>query len=132
MDNKMGVIRFTNEDYAKVDLRNEEIKLTVEHDGVVDEYDVTGGSGASGSFTLDQRTFPNTLSADSTYQIVYTVSNGATVEFASNAANTKIKVDETGLLTCIGETLGVCKITMTFKNSNGDVIGVVTDGIEVI
>lgn len=117
-------IRFEKEKYIQVDLDNEaNIKLTADIDGTTTEYDVTGGGGgAAGSSTLDLRTFPRVMTANNEYQIVYTVSDGATIEFNSNASSTKISVNESGLMHCIGSTTGACVITITTKNTNGDSI----------
>ena len=100
------------------------ITLAVDKDGSHTEYDVTGGgAGASGSFTLETAGFPVTMTKGETYQIQFTLSDGATMEFVSSAPSSKISIDENGLMTCIGNTTGFCGIDIKCYNSNGDIVG---------
>ena len=118
---KSAGIRFTRDEYYGLVVEEESIKLLVNKDGEVTEYDV-GGEVPSGSSTLDLRNFPHTMHAEEDYQIEFTVSDGATMEFSSNASASKISVSETGLMHCIGTSTGACVITITTKNSAGNVI----------
>ena len=123
---KKAGVRFDPKNYIEIeadleDVPQSTIKTIV--DGVETEYSLGGGGGgATGSSALDLRSFPHTMTAGNTYQINYTLSDGATIEFSSNASNSKISVDESGLMTCIGSTTGACVITITTKNSDGNVI----------
>ena len=120
---KKAGIRFNESTYLGIeaDLENiENSKIIAEVNGETTEYSLGGGGG--GSSTLDLRNFPHQMTAGDTYQIIYTLTGDATMEFSSNASSSKIIVDENGLMTCVGSTAGPCVITMTTKNSNGDVI----------
>lgn len=118
---KSAGIRFTRDEYYGILIDEEDkIKLLVNKDGSTTEYDV--GDTPSGSSELDLRTFPHTMHAEQEYQIVYTATEGASMEFSSNASSSKISVDENGLMHCIGSTTGACVITITTKNSAGVII----------
>ena len=121
---KRAGIRFAPKEYYEIGVENESISLMADVNGEIKEYDVSGGGiVGKGSFTCDLRTFPHTMTAGETYQIVFTVVDGAKMRFESNASASKIKINEDGLMECIGSSTGACMITITALNTNDEEIG---------
>ena len=120
-------LRYEKTKFVSLDIDTENFENTIVTsviDGESTEYSLGGGSGgATGSFTLEMFGFPTTMHAGETYQIGFTVSDGATMEFKSSASSSKISIDENGLMTCIGNTTGACGINIKAYNTDGGLIG---------
>ena len=96
------------------------------------EVDATGGGGIVAGFTLEMKGFPAEMTAGDTYQIGFTKPDNGDVEFVSAASNSKIRISETGLMTCIGNTTGACGINIKFKAEDGTVITDVHTSVKVV
>ena len=96
------------------------------------EVDASGGGGLVSGFTLEMKTFPTQMTAGDSYQIGYNVPDNGTVEFVSSASSSKIKISETGLMECIGNSTGACGINIKFKAEDGTVITDVHTSVKVV
>ena len=62
------------------------------------------------------------MRAGETYQIFYSLIGNAKAKFESNASSSKIRVSDSGLLTCIGNTTGFCMITIKAVDPDDETI----------
>lgn len=96
------------------------------------EVDASGGGGLVSGFTLEMYGFPSTMTAGATYQIGYTIPDNGAVEFKSSASSSKIRINDTGLMECIGNTTGDCGINIKFTSEDGTVITDVHTKVKVV
>lgn len=96
------------------------------------EVDASGGGGLVSGFTLEMQSIPKQMSAGDTYQINFTIPDNGKVEFKSSAPNSKITINESGLMTCIGNTTGFCGVNIKFEAEDGTVITDIHTRVEVV
>ena len=132
-DNERIGVRFKNNVYVELIKKDEDLTLITDINGKIETYDVTGGGDVPvlGSGEIDLRNFPKTMTAGDTYTLpISSFSEDAEITIESSAPSSKISV-ENHTLTCIGNTLGGCGITITIKSSDNNAI-TLKERIEVI
>lgn len=126
--NKKAGIRFTKDVYVEIDadlenFTNSTIKTNI--DDVETNYDLDSGTG---TFSLDLRTFPQTMTIGDTYQIVYSVADGGKMRFAKTGSY--FNVSETGLITAV--SAGAGRLRCYPDNSNDVNYGEILLRIDVV